>query len=129
VSIRIVSREEGLSAEFVCDWCEEQIEDAGLGMVSFVKPTWESYFLHAVDCLPSFERDRNAGEERGHGGWPAHGMTAKYRGCGDVFSLDLESFLIALVCQNSASLEVKWDRTSRRERMMTMLEKGSLHAP
>ena len=127
--IRIVSQEEGLSAEFVCDWCEEQIEDAGLGMVSFVKPTWESYFLHASDCLPSFERDRNAGEEAEHGGWPAHGTIAYYRGFGDVYSLDLESFLIALVRQNTANLEVKSDLMSRREGMMAVLAKGSLHMP
>jgi hypothetical protein len=61
--IRIVRREKGLAAEFACDWCEEKIEDAGLGMVTFVKPTWESCFLHAVDCLPSFERDKNPGGE------------------------------------------------------------------
>jgi hypothetical protein len=105
--IRIVRREKGLAAEFVCDWCEEKIEDAGLGMVTFVKPTWESCFLHAVDCLPSFERDKNPGGEGWYGGWPATGTITFYRGCGDVFSLDLESFLIALVQQNTARLKVR----------------------
>jgi hypothetical protein len=124
MAIRIVKQEKGLAAEFICDWCEEKIEDACLGMVTFIKPAWESYFLHAEDCVPRFERDRNAGREEWYGGWPATGITAYYRGCGDVFSLDLESFLIALVCQNTASVEVKWDRTSRRERMMAMLGKG-----
>jgi hypothetical protein len=105
--IRIARREKELCAEFVCDWCEEQIEDAGLGVISFVKPAWESYFLHAVDCLPSFERTRNAGGEGWRGGCPAHGITTYYRGCGDVFSVDLEGFLIALVRQNTANLEVR----------------------
>jgi hypothetical protein len=105
--IRIVRQEKkGLGAEFVCDWCEEKIEDAGLGMVTFVKPAWESYFLHAVDCLPSFERDRNAGREGSYGGFKVTGIARVYQGCGDVFSLDLEGFLIALVRQNTARLEV-----------------------
>jgi hypothetical protein len=105
--IRIVRWEKGLAAEFVCDWCEEKIEDAGLGMVTFVKPAWESYFLHALDCLPSFERARNAGKVMEYGGWPATGITTYYQGCGDVFSLDLEGFLIALVHQNTPRLEVR----------------------
>jgi hypothetical protein len=105
--IRIVRREEGLEAKFVCDWCEEKIEDAGLGMVTFVKPAWESFFLHAVDCLRSFERDRNAGRERSHGGFGGIGTVNHYRGCGDVFSVDLEGFLIALVHQNTDRLEVR----------------------
>jgi hypothetical protein len=103
--IRIV-REKGLGAEFVCDWCEEKIEDAGFGVVTFILPAWESCFLHALDCLPSFERTRNAGGEGEYGGCPATGTITYYRGCGDVFSVDLESFLIALVRQNTANLEV-----------------------
>jgi hypothetical protein len=105
--IRIVRHEKGLGAEFVCDWCEEKIEDAGLGMVTFVKPAWESYFLHAVDCLPSFERDKNPGGEGRHGGLGVLGIVSHYQGCGDVFSLDLEGFLIALVQQNTARLKVR----------------------
>jgi hypothetical protein len=105
--IQIVRQEKGLGAEFVCDWCEEKIEDAGLGVVTFIKPAWESCFLHAVDCLTSFERDRNAEGEGSYGGYRVTGMTRNYRGCGDVFSLDLEGFLIALVHQNTARLEVR----------------------
>jgi hypothetical protein len=105
--IQIVRREKGLTAEFVCDWCEEKIEDSGLGVVAFIKPAWESCFLHALGCLPSFERDRNAGGEGTHGGFRVTGITRSYRTCGDVFSLDLEGFLIALVRQNTARLEVR----------------------
>ena len=107
MAIRIVRQEKGLAAEFVCDWCEERIEDAGFGMVTFVKPAWESCFLHTVDCLPSFERDRNPGGEGSYGGFPALGIITYYQGCRDLFSLDLESFLIALVRQNTGRLEVR----------------------
>jgi hypothetical protein len=119
--IRIARQEKGLLAEFVCDWCEEKIEDAGLGVVAFVMPSWESCFLHGVGCLRSFERNTNRGRERDSGGIKVTGIMRYYRRCGKVFSLDLEGFLMALVRQNTDRLEVRRIEEPDAEDVWTVL--------